>query len=214
MGNHTEQLEGNQPQEAKAFNPSLSNYGMERQDPGMNTRDLQMKTGDLVAQNLLPDLSILENVKPYTPATRAELKEAGIKCDHQGDAQNSITTAEFPNGVKVIHIESKQEPSESRPNVKVDAGITVIEGAKEVAPTGSGKFVDATGKQVAQVNADGSVTVEGKDGQFYTVHEDGAISKQAAIRNRDGSFRIIDDRNPLGEDQRPGDVVKPEKKKH
>lgn len=215
MGNHTEQFEGNKPQEAKAFNPSLSNYGMERQDPGMNSRDLQMKSNDLVAQNILPDLAILDDVKPGyggRQATREDLKEAGVKAEHKVAKDGTETTkVEFPNGVKIEKTDGAPHRAEGRPNVIIETGITTIEGAQE-KPAGSGKYIDATGKQVAQVNEDGSITVDGGKGKFFTVEADGTVTNASAIRSRDGkTFQVLDTDTPLG-NLRPGDVVKPEKK--
>lgn len=215
MGNHTEQFEGNKPQEAKAFNSSLSNYGMERQDPGMNTRDLQMKSSDLVAQNILPDLAILDDVKPGyggRQATREDLKESGVKAEQHTAKDGTVTTkVDFPNGVKVEKSETPPHKVEGKPHITVESSITVIDGAQE-KPAGSGKYVDATGKQVAQVNEDGSVTVDGGKGKFFTVEADGTVTKASAIRSRDGkTFEVLDTDTPLG-NLRPGDVVKPEKK--
>lgn len=197
-----EQYEGQQHAEAKGLSAPLSSYVLDRQDPSLNSRELQIKSNDMVAQNVLPELSI--NHADVTPgygnrhASRAELKEAGIKMEQKAGQDGIINTkVEFPNGVKVVKSEM---PERNIPgtDLKTKGSTTAVIGASE-KPVGSGEYFDKSGKQVARVNADKSVTVDGGDGKFYTVEKDGTVTKASALRSRDGKkFQVIDTDSPLG----------------
>lgn len=204
MGNHTEQFEGQQQAEAKSFNSSLSSYMTERPDPAMNARELQTKSGDLVAQGALPSLELFSAPPDVQPgyggriASREDLREAGIKCERKTEDNGDKTVnAEFPNGVK-ISITDGQVREGSRPGTTIDTSTSILEGAQE-KPLGSGHFVDKTGREIAQKHSDGSYTVDGGNGKFFTVEADGTITKASAIRSRDGKkFEVLDTDNPLG----------------
>ncbi len=204
MGQH-EQFESHQPADAKGIIGALSNYALDRQDPSLSARDLQTKSNDLVAQNMLPELHLYADAKSDFQgrlASREELKDAGIKTDRKVSDDGIINTkAEFPNGVKVVKSEMPERTipgQDGNPDVKIKGKTTTVVGATE-KPVGSGDYYDKKGKQVAKINEDNTVTVDGGDGKFYTVENDGRISKATALRSRDGKkFEVLNTDDPLG----------------
>jgi len=133
-----------------------------------------------------------------------ELRDAGIKCKRDVDKDGARnTTVEYPNGIKVTVSEGHTENGPHGTRVEIGSSALIeFSPPNKIKPNGD--VIDASGREIARQNPDGSVTVDTGKG-FYTQYPDG-IRKEAAIRSRDGkTFSVIDVDTPLG-DLRPSDM--------
>ena len=82
------------------------------------------------------------------------------------------------------------------------AVFTVMISAKPPAHQDKdGNIVDKNGRILAKQNRDGSVTVDGGNGNYYTQYYDGSIRKDKAQRSPDGkTFDVIDTRQQEAEE--------------
>ena len=138
-----------------------------------------------------------------------DLADEGIKCKR--DPGVGLTEADFDNGIKV----TAQGPSDStsmreggrKVEVHTDALVTV-EAPKDLQPTkevhekdGSTMVYDKHGHPMAEKHEDGSARVWTDKG-VYNVYPDGHVTKETAVKNHDGTWKIIDDKNPLNQDMK------------
>ncbi len=130
---------------------------------------------------------------------RADLKEEGIT--RTRDTQGPVTSSEvkFPNGVEVQNgKDTTPRDGESGSRVKeVSTHMVVVpEGAEQRA---DGTVVDKkTGRPIAKEMEDGSTRVWTDKG-VYNVYPNGEVTKETAIKNRDGSWKILNVKDPLGD---------------
>jgi hypothetical protein len=136
-----------------------------------------------------------------------ELAAEGIKRSHGFDDDGTKNAkVEFPNGVKITSSGPSAEHSLGDGNKVQVTNTSIVETATKVHehPHGSGVQVDSHNKPIYKDNADGSKEVYTDTG-VYKANSDGTVEKESAIKNRNGSWTVIDTSTPLG-DMKPSDL--------
>lgn len=177
--------------------PNLSSYFMESPiKPAQNRADVQITDQDV--KDRVADLHLVDGQRTGESQSSKQLKDAGVTVKHGGDrteTSNTVTvTSEFPSGVVVKTVDHI--------NLKGDESASVMITAKAPAHQDKdGNIVDKNGKILAKQNGDGSVSVDGGNGNYYTQYPDGSIRKEKGHRNPDGkTFDIEDNRQKEAEE--------------
>ncbi len=121
-----------------------------------------------------------------------DLKKSHINATRTVEDGKKVTNAEYPNGVGIKVKEGSIGEGESR----FQATEAKIEHNGDLTKKGN-SFVDKTGKEIIKRNVDGSYTIDTGEGFFR--QSPSGIQKVHAIRERDGSFREINVKDPLGD---------------
>jgi len=151
----------------------------------------------------LPSLELMDAKSDVPPppelkgsgTSDKDLAQDGIKRHHGKDS----ATTEFPNGVKISTAGAGADvtlDNGQKMHISGAMHIDAPKGAHQSHP-GSNLIVDSHNKPLYQENKDGSKTVFTETGA-YTVRNDGSVTKESALKNRDGSFTIVDTNSPLG----------------
>ena len=166
---------------------------------------LQAGIKDVVAS--LPALELMDSKSdvplppnlPRVGTSEKDLADDGIKTQHAtGDKGEATTTTEFPNGVKTIADAESHTVKDNGARITHEASVSIItpQGVHEKVK-GSGNYYDGQNKEVYTDNKDGSYTVY-SNGGAYTAREDGTVTKEGAIKNPDGSWKVFNLNDPLG----------------
>ncbi len=132
--------------------------------------------------------------------SRDERSEITVTNEKHGNV--SRTEVELPNGVKVEMTKDStlHEAKEGRVQVGPleERHIKLPEGM-EVERRDDGTIIDKkTGHPVLREMEDGSTRVWTDKG-VYNVYPDGEVTKETAIKNRDGTWTVLDTKTPLGD---------------
>jgi len=132
--------------------------------------------------------------------SRADLKEEGIKRHTEKHGHETKSEVELPNGIKVENSkDTTPHPGHGRATVTEVSGhnLTLPQGM-DVKMNKDGTVVDRkTGHPVVREMEDGSTRVWTDKG-VYNVYPNGEVTKESAIKNRNGTWTIFDTKDPLG----------------
>jgi len=137
-----------------------------------------------------------------------DLAQDGIKRSHGvTDDGKETNKTEFPNGIK-IYTEAGGQVMTGESGSKITMGpvteVTGLPAGTHEKHKGSGVYVDAQNRPVMTTNEDGSHTVYTDKG-VYTAREDGTVTKETAIKHKNGTWTVVDTSTPLG-GLRPSDL--------
>jgi hypothetical protein len=196
MGSH-ETFEAPRAIESKENQlPNLSSYFMMESPVKLNQYQnrADVVITDQDVKDRVKDLHLLDNTRTGDAQNGKQLKDAGVNVKHSSDNNNTYTvTSEFPSGV-VVKTVDHVTPKEESAWVSIDAKAPAHKDK-------DGNVVDKQGRILAKQNGDGSVTVDGGNGNYYTQYPDGSIRKDKATRSPDGkTFDVVDTRQQDAEE--------------
>ncbi len=123
-----------------------------------------------------------------------DLESGKVNATRKVENGKNSTSAEYPNGVLVTVKELDVVTVKGKFHIPTKVTMEIPPDLKKLGNS----YYDATGKiEIIKRNADGTVTINSGD-DFYRQGPDG-IEKVHAIRQRDGSFREINVKDPLGD---------------